>query len=210
MPRFDLTEAAIIAAFERLLQKKPFSKISVKDITEDCGISRNTFYYHYQDKYDLMTNIFYSDVTSNVPEFEGVNQLSKTYIYLCRMMLMRKSFYYPCLQYNGQNSLFSVLTVYLCELWDMCVRNTYYNAGIILTDYDTALYARMNAHALVGMIRDWVDNGMGPGFMDNLERTDLLLDQTMKMFSKERETYNGMTKSNPVGRGETKNVDDST
>lgn len=192
MARFDLTEAAIIASFEHLLKKKPFSKISVKDITEHCGISRNTFYYHYQDKYDLMTKIFYSDVTANVPEPEGAEQFSQTYMYLCKMMLEKKSFYYPCLQYSGQNSLFSVLTEYLCELWDMNVRKMYYDAGIILTDSDTEVYARMNAHALVGIIRDWVDNGMDTSFMKNLEKTDLILDQTMKMFSREREAYVGM------------------
>jgi len=200
MPRFDLTEAAIIAAFEQLLKKKPFSKISVKDITEFCGISRNTFYYHYQDKYDLMMKIFYSDVTRNVPEFDPSNHFSRTFMFLCKMMLERKSFYYPCLQYSGQNSLFSVLTEYLCELWDMNIRKMYYDAGVILADYDTAFYARMNAHALVGMIRDWVDSGMGDSILESLEKIDLLLDQTMKLFSREKDAYTGMSKLDTIAR----------
>ena len=33
------------------------SKISVKDIVEDCGINRNSFYYHYQDVPALIREI---------------------------------------------------------------------------------------------------------------------------------------------------------
>ncbi len=208
MAHFDLTKAAIIKGFEHLLKKKSFSKISVKDITEETGISRNTFYYHFQDKYELMSRVFYSDVTEKVPEFDGAEQFSQTFMYLCRMMKEKKTFYYPCLQYEGQNSLFSVLTDYLCELWDMNVRKIYYDAGIILTDSDTAVYARMIAHALVGMIHDWVDSGMGSSIMRDLDKTDMLIDQTMKMFSRETEAYSGMTKIRS-GEGE-KNADDSS
>ena len=47
MPSF--TKYAIKISFMKLLNKKPLSKITVKDIVEDCGINRNSFYYHFQD-----------------------------------------------------------------------------------------------------------------------------------------------------------------
>lgn len=37
-----------------LLLKKPLNKITINDIAEDCGINRMTFYYHFQDIYDLV------------------------------------------------------------------------------------------------------------------------------------------------------------
>ncbi len=40
---------AIKEAFMRLLNRKPLDKITVKEIVEECGINRNTFYYHYDD-----------------------------------------------------------------------------------------------------------------------------------------------------------------
>jgi len=39
------------------LKKKGFEHISVKDITEGAMISRNTFYLHYADKYELLNKI---------------------------------------------------------------------------------------------------------------------------------------------------------
>ena len=39
------------------LNDKPFSKISVRDITTAAEINRGTFYLHYLDKYDLLEKI---------------------------------------------------------------------------------------------------------------------------------------------------------
>ena len=48
------TKKAIADAFMLLMQKKSIDKITVKDITESCGIARQSFYYHFQDTLDLV------------------------------------------------------------------------------------------------------------------------------------------------------------
>ena len=35
---------------------------SLSHITDYCNISRNTFYYHFQDKYELINWVFYTDM----------------------------------------------------------------------------------------------------------------------------------------------------
>lgn len=52
MPSF--TRKAILQTFQELLQKMPFDKITVSAIVARCGISSNTFYYHFHDIYDLL------------------------------------------------------------------------------------------------------------------------------------------------------------
>lgn len=47
MPSF--TQAAIKQSFLKLLEQYPISKITVKMIVLDCGVNRNTFYYHFED-----------------------------------------------------------------------------------------------------------------------------------------------------------------
>ena len=54
----ERTEKAIMDTFLLLLNQNPLDKITVKDIVSACGISRNTFYYHYQDIYDLLRATF--------------------------------------------------------------------------------------------------------------------------------------------------------
>lgn len=50
----SFTKFAIMKAFGDLAVSRPVDKITVKDITDRCGISRNTFYYHYQDIYQVL------------------------------------------------------------------------------------------------------------------------------------------------------------
>ena len=50
----NTTKIALEASLKELLKKKPFDKITIADLTEDCGISRMAFYYHFKDIYDLV------------------------------------------------------------------------------------------------------------------------------------------------------------
>ena len=52
------TKDAIVAAFGELLTERPLSKITVKDIVDRCEISRNTFYYHFEDSFHPDSDIW--------------------------------------------------------------------------------------------------------------------------------------------------------
>ena len=52
MPPFAKRE--IKNSFIKLLTERPISQITVKDIVEDCGVNRNSFYYHFQDIMDVL------------------------------------------------------------------------------------------------------------------------------------------------------------
>lgn len=58
MPQF--TKKAIMDSFVKLLNQKPLDQITVKDIVGDCGVSRKTFYYYYQDTRALTEDLFLS------------------------------------------------------------------------------------------------------------------------------------------------------
>ena len=64
MPSF--TKEAILKAFLHIAAKKPIEKITVRDIVDECGINRNTFYYHFQDMYAVLEEIC-RDAIEGVP-----------------------------------------------------------------------------------------------------------------------------------------------
>ena len=55
------TKRALEASLKKLLLRKPLNKITINDITEDCGVNRMTFYYHFKDIYDLVDWILVED-----------------------------------------------------------------------------------------------------------------------------------------------------
>ena len=50
----NITKRALEQSLKNLLLKKPLTKITISDITADCGMNRMTFYYHFKDIYDLV------------------------------------------------------------------------------------------------------------------------------------------------------------
>ena len=62
MQRSQITEEVLIQSLKKLVMKKPFEKITIRDITDEAGLIRPTFYNHFKDKYDLLETIFYRDV----------------------------------------------------------------------------------------------------------------------------------------------------
>lgn len=52
------TKRLLADSLRQLLEKKPLEKITVKEIVENCGVNRQTFYYNFQDIYDLVEWIF--------------------------------------------------------------------------------------------------------------------------------------------------------
>ena len=62
----DLTKQALIASFKKLLETEPFDKITISDITNDCGLSRQTFYYHFRDIFDMIRWIYNSESLNEI------------------------------------------------------------------------------------------------------------------------------------------------
>ena len=54
------------------MAKKPLAKISVREITEDSGVNRQTFYYHFEDIYDMVRWMYQEEAIKLIAEHEGV------------------------------------------------------------------------------------------------------------------------------------------
>lgn len=99
----NITKNALAVSMKKLMEKKPFSKISVGDICEDCGMNRKSFYYHFRDKYDLVNWIFYVDFIERMDWSSCRNEWDKLEA-LCSHFYRERLFYQNALQVEGQNS----------------------------------------------------------------------------------------------------------
>ncbi len=58
------TKQALADSLKELLTKKSFSKITVTELVENCGVNRKTFYYHFEDIYALLRWMLEKDMVS--------------------------------------------------------------------------------------------------------------------------------------------------
>lgn len=99
----NITKKALAESMKSLLCTMPFSKISVSDICEACGMNRKSFYYHFKDKYDLLNWIFYTEffeAACAVPYADGWDFMQG----ICTYFYHNHLFYRKAFEITGQNS----------------------------------------------------------------------------------------------------------
>lgn len=72
-----LTKKAIKNSFLELIVKKPIDQLTIRDITDHCGVSRNTFYYHYADMPTLVEEIVMDlaeEIILSYPDIKSLEQ----------------------------------------------------------------------------------------------------------------------------------------
>ena len=65
------TKKLIEQSFIELSNMKNVDKITIRDIVEHCGLTKTTFYNHFQDKYDLIVQIYAEPVKNIVNRFDA-------------------------------------------------------------------------------------------------------------------------------------------
>lgn len=82
-----LTQKAILTTFEEMLEEMPFDKLTVSALVRRCGVSSNTFYYHYQDIYDLLgvwMNTRFDMLKKSVSDSMGWKEEVRVFLKYCQ------------------------------------------------------------------------------------------------------------------------------
>ena len=149
----ELTKRAIQESFKKLLSNQPLDKITVKNITDDCGVNRNTFYYHYSDVYQLLEEIFVKE--------------NKKLIYHVYNSLHRETI---------ERYLYSVSLDFAGKFID----NVSKTLKLSVSDDDKKFIASFYKYAIVGIVLDWLEGGMKSDPDELIKRMSKLLSGTLK------------------------------
>ena len=156
MPNF--TKKAIRASFIRLLGQMPLSQISVRRICEDCGVNRNSFYYHYHDIPALIEEIVRENTERVIEKYPTVNSLHDCLSdVFCFLIAHKKEIYHI---YNSVNR--EIYDRYLMQLSDYIIRSylTVAFSGVEIPEKDRETVIRFFKCEIFGLSFDWIMNGM--------------------------------------------------
>lgn len=67
------TKILMAETLKKMLKDRPFAKITIQDIVAECNINRNTFYYHFENNYDLLYFTYEREVQNIVDSFHKAN-----------------------------------------------------------------------------------------------------------------------------------------
>ena len=152
------TKESLGAALKQMLTVKPIDKITVKDLVEICGVNRQTFYYHFDDVYDLLEWVFEEDANRVLPS-EVVYEHWRDDVMMFFKYLVDNSVF--ALNIYNSNSRIYMLRYFKRRLQG-CIRSF----AIIVSDgknidrTDFEFVVEFYANGIVGLISQWLDLGM--------------------------------------------------
>ncbi len=98
-------KALLAAALKEKMRHKPLDKITVREITEECGVNRQTFYYHFEDIYDLLKWVYQQEIIFLMKKQEVVKTWQDALLVLLDYLTLNHDFCLNTLNSVGYRNL---------------------------------------------------------------------------------------------------------
>lgn len=172
------TEKAITDTFIKLLNRKPLDKITVKDLADECGINRSTFYYYFEDIYALLNHVFEVETHRALEHIGEQKNWSEAMLTAISFALKNKRAIYHI--YNSVSR--KRLENYLCNVVEgvMNYAVSLISRGLTVSAEDKAIAVNVYKFMIVGMVLDWVEKGMKSDAKQKLDRIFFMLDGNLR------------------------------
>lgn len=150
----DMKET-IAEAAKRLMFEKNVKRLTVKDIVAECRITRQTFYYHFEDIPALIQWTLEKDMNQLLQEAYVFEDSEKGLLHCFLVAINAVPYVKKGMQTNYGEELERILEQYVYQLFDQIVesRNLYKNCS----RSELNLILRYHSQAILGILRGWTE-----------------------------------------------------
>ena len=164
----DLTKKAIAEGLKELCHHKDFNKISVRDITEQCGLNRQTFYYHFQDIPALIEEIFIEESENLIKKYPKVDDLDACVDSIFQLSMKNKKALLNIF-HSVNRDIYEQYTMRLCETFVTKYVYTVFGQYMI-NERDRKICIWSIKCELFGILIDCCTNGLREDYIDDIHR----------------------------------------
>lgn len=173
----NFTKKAIVDSFYKLLVKKPFNQITVKDIVTDCGVNRNSFYYYFEDIPSLLADEI-SILSQNLMEcYSNFDSIEEWLLHVLNIAKDNKKIIDNCIAHVDS----SVSEKYLTKIFTHIISDHIEKSASVsnVSESDKAIMVRLLIYQYIGFFHEWIKNGMRDDAVDSLKRMCYLQENTI-------------------------------
>ena len=176
------TKQILEESLKKLMLQKPLDKITIRDLTEDCNISRMAFYYHFKDIYDLVEWSCLEDATRALAGKKTYSTWTEGLLQIFEVVYENKPFImnaYRCISREQiENFLFQLTS----DLIMGVVKEQEQAANTTISDKDKRFIADFYKYSFVGIMLDWIKQGMKEDY-EEIARMIAITLNTSSLFS---------------------------
>ena len=137
---------------------KPLNKITITDITEDCGVNRQTFYYHFRDIYALIEWIYSNEAQKALDGKKTYATWQEGFLQIFNYILENKNFvtrtFYSLSREYLENYLYDeTYNLLMGVIEEKAIEYSVKNR-------DKQFIADFYKYGFVGLVLNWIGTGM--------------------------------------------------
>ncbi|MFA9462772.1 MAG: TetR-like C-terminal domain-containing protein [Velocimicrobium sp.] len=158
MPINQFTENALADSLKKLMKLYPINHIHIQMITDDCGVTRHTFYNHFKDIYDLLGWIYEHEIVENLENYCNYKSWSRGILLVLEYTMENKLICLNTYRSLGRDHLEAFLYQVFYHVFDGVITDI---SNIIAVDasFQEEL-SDFYANALMGVFISWLKRGM--------------------------------------------------
>lgn len=152
------TKELLEDSLKKLMLQKSIDKITINDLTTDCGISRMTFYYHFKDIYDLVEWCCEEDGKKALQGKKTYDTWQEGLQQIFEAVIENKPFILNVYRNVSREQIENFLFKLTYALLEEVVEEK--SEGIDITDEQKKFIAEFYKYSFVGIMLAWIDCGM--------------------------------------------------
>ncbi|PWM14582.1 MAG: hypothetical protein DBX97_23055 [Collinsella tanakaei] len=155
----EQTKLQLAAALKTLMAQKPMDKITIAELTNMCNIRRQSFYYHFEDIYDLLRWMIQNEAISLLQQQEGALLWKEGFLQLFRYLEENRAVCLCALKSVGRDHLRRLFEADIYAIIHRTIEELGKKIGV-RNDLDSFVDVEMLTHfyvvALAGMMESWL------------------------------------------------------
>lgn len=189
MPNTNATKIALGESLKKLILTKRLEKITINDLTTDCGVSRMAFYYHFKDIYDLVEWVCMEDGARALQDKKTYDTWQEGISLVFDAVLENREFITNVCRSIGRERVERYLYQFTYDIVKDVVEEKCRGTG--LTEKHKDSITDFYKYGFVGTMVDWIDHGMKEDYEEIVENLSVMLngniDHSIRNFEKAKE-----------------------
>lgn len=152
------TKQLLAQSLKKLMSKTSLDHITVKDLVADCGVNRQTFYYHFQDIYELLGWVFKSEALESINNYKTYDTWQLGFLKIFQYVEQNRCFCVSTFHSLGRDHLESFLNNLTFDLLISVIDEIAGDQPLSLENKH--FIARFYTFGFVGLMLDWLRLGV--------------------------------------------------
>ena len=177
MPSSYITKNLLALSLKEIMGKKPLNKISIQNIVDLCGLTRQAFYYHFQDVYELLGWIYNNEAVGFLKKNINYSSWKDSYLEYLNYILENKLFCINTLNSLGRKHIEQFIYTNTSSFFIKIIDEL--SVGMDIKDKDKQFISDFYIPAFLGLIIKWMEDGLKITPEEMLENVSIIVDGTI-------------------------------